>query len=77
MTSGWECVDFGVFMGLVSLLHNYEWSIFGAVLLGLGELTGRGPAQLQTGLQEMPQNCRTVGEGDGKGREGNRVSFSH
>lgn len=50
MTSGWEGVDFGVFMGLVSLLHNYEWSIFGAVLLGLGELTKRGPAQLQTGV---------------------------
>lgn len=49
MTSEWECVDLGVLIGPVSLLHNYEWSIFGALLGTIG-LTERGFAQLQTGL---------------------------
>lgn len=62
MTSGWECVDFGVFMGLVSLLHNYEWSIFGAVLLGLGEALPN--------FRLVCRKCpRTVGQwGKGMGR---------
>lgn len=44
---------------------------------GTSGLTGRGHAQLQTGLQEVTQSYRTVGEGDGKGNEGNNASSSH
>lgn len=60
MSSGWERGDCGALTEPVSLLHDYEGSLFGAAL-------GRGPAQLETGLQEVPQRCGTVGDRDGKG----------
>lgn len=34
--------------------------------LGTTGLAGRGPAQPGTGLQEVPQGCRTFREGDGQ-----------
>lgn len=58
VNSGWEYVDRGVLNGPVFLLHNYEWSTFGAAL---GPHTHPG-----TGLQETAKGCRTMREGDGK-----------
>lgn len=67
MTSAWERAARGALGDPGPLLRSYEQPFFGAAL-GMAGLAGRGPAQPETGLQEVPQSCQW-GKGTGRAQK--------
>lgn len=66
MNSGWEYVDRGVLNGPVFLLHNYEWSTFGAALLGPQGCLGEALPTLGLVCRKWPRAVGPCGKEMGR-----------
>lgn len=64
-TSGWEYVDCTVIRP-VSLLHNYEWSTFGAVVLGWQGWLGKALPSLGLVCRKCSRAVGLLGKGMGR-----------